>query len=1013
MQRTASRTKSPSPGQDHVRAAPTLNNKIEPPATDGLVARSRLFKVLDTAPARAVIWIAAPPGAGKSSLAATWIDSRRAAASVQSIWYSVDDGDHEPIGFMAQLRRALAHGLDIDIDTLPRLTPQGAAEIQSFARRWFTDLRARTRQPWLFTFDDVHRLSESSATWQLFEALVGALKANDRIAFLSRAEPPELLKGIKPGKRLVEITDLRVRLDEFDDFMRVRTAGGTLTRETFDDWVRHTGGWISELSTGSSQRPSLRLFAGGNSAHAVALGQFAPPERTVLLRTAFLQTGSEAEWHALGGDDAVTLLQHLAADSGLVSRRVNGSLRKHDLFHGHVAEIAAQSLPVDVLSQARIATAQILAARQEYRPSIRLMVEAGAIDAARDLIHEIGHALTQSGRNRELIDLVAALPEAVQAEPRMRIWDAYARMPFEPWTAQRILHEVRLASRPHEQPVAYALAISGEIHAALSDWLQYRTLPPLVEEIDGNRAVLEALPEALQRHVAVARSMAVMFAWPTHPHIRQTRQQIEAMLPGLPPPQQLLLGAALVTYLSWWCSDVRAARTFLDMLSPLARRADMLPMGVMRWHFSAISCAYRDGDGGAVQRLTNDAMAFAEKWGVTSSLSSVFYLNVVAYADAGDRANATAMLQRYVEWLSRWRRTDFNATHHLKALIALNFGDEIAAIAEARQARAYAESLRGPHQVAEEDALLAMALSVQGDPAALTHIGSLRHVAGQTHNANLRLHGDLAEVALAHAQGRNDDFQRLWPAMARAALELGERRITGMNRIYLARLSDVALAQDTDIDATRRLITLWQLSPPANAMSDSWPYPIEIRTLGAFAITIDGQAATSGQVKAGRKPLELLWHLLAAGDDPLAHADLADSLWPDLEGDRAMHTLQTTIYRLRKQLITEAIRNADDRVWLNATVVRTDLMALRQALGQLQDPTASSGARLAALDRALRLYQGPFLPGVQLPAIQAERNRIADALAREGRALLQTQDRSDPMLPLREARLRACLDPAG
>lgn len=1012
MRRSASSPKLSLPGAGTVHA-PVIDNKTEPPVTDGLVARSKLLKILDSAPARAVIWVAAAPGAGKSSLAATWIDARRAAANVQSIWYGLDDGDHDPIGFLAHLRRALAQGLDIDIDTLPRFTPEAAAEIRPFARRWFGDLRARTRQPWLFAFDDMHRLPETSATWQLFEAMLGVQKAHDRITFLSRGEPPEILKSVKPGKRLVEITDLRVRPDEFDDFAHIRTAGETLTRETFGDWVRRTGGWISELSAGSGRRASLQVFAGGNPAHAGAMGQFASSERTMLLQTAFLQSGSEAEWQASGGAEAVALLQRLATETGLVSRRTNGSLRKHDLFHAHLIQAATQSLPPGILNQARMATASILAARQEYRSSVQLMVEAGAIDAARDLVVGLGPVLNQFGRNRELMDLVASLPEAVRAEPEVRIWDAYGRMAFEPWVAQRTFHEVRLAASPQSQPITYALAICGEIQAALNDWTEHRHLPPLIEEIDRNRLVLEALPPALQRRIAIARSMTLMFAWPTHPDILQTRQQIEAMLPGLPPAEQLLLGAALVTYLSWWCSDVRAARTFRDMLSPLARRTDMMPRAVMLWQYGAISCAHRAGDGGMVQRLTNEAMTFAEKWGVTSSLYNIFWLNVVAYADAGDRTNAVAMLQRYVDNQAHWGRTNLIATHHLRALIALSAGDEIAAISEARQARAYAEAQNRPHQIASQDKVLAMALAVQGDAAALTHIGSLRYVAGQTHNANFRLHAALAEAVLAYAQGRDGDFRRLWSAMARAALELGERRISGMNRNYLARVANFALMQQADVTTTRRLIALWQLSPPAIAASDSWPYPVEIRTLGAFAITIDGQPATSGQVKAGRKPLELLWHLLAAGDDALAHADLADSLWPELEGDRAMHTLQTTIYRLRKLFPAEAIRNADDRIWLNTAIVRTDLMALRQALAQLQEPTAAIATRLAALDRALQLYQGAFLPGVQLPAIQAERQRIVDTLAREGRALLRTQDRTNPMTALREARLRACIDPAG
>jgi len=1012
MQRAARSTKPLSPGGT-ARAAPALDSKTEAPVTEGLVARTRLFKILDAAPARSMIWVSAPPGAGKSSLVASWIAARRSAGDMQSIWYGMDEGDHDPIAFLARLRRALADGLGIDIDTLPRLTPEADAEIRPFAHRWFKDLRAATRQPWLFAFDDMHRLPDESGTWQLVTALIAALKTSDRIAFLSRLAAPDFIKATTPAKRFVEVTDLRVHVEEFDDFTRTRSNGESLTLDSFRDKVRHTGGWVSELAIGGARHVSLREFSGGRAAAARTggIGQFAPGERALLLRTAFLQVGTEAEWQALGGTEAVALLQHLATNTGLVSRRVNGSLRKHDLFHGHLVQVAAQTLPADTLTAARTAAAGVLTARQEHRAAVRLLTEAGASDAARDLVLEQGPVLSHSGRNRELIDLVAALPDAMRGEPMIRIWDAHARLPFEPAAAQQTLHAVRIATVPQAQPAEFALAISGELQAALADWSEHRGLPALIEEIDRHRSALADLPIALRGRIAIARAMALMFAWPTHPAILETRLQIEAMLPRLPAAQQLLLGGALINYLVWWRGDVRAARTFRDMLSPLARRADMLPLAVMLWYYGAISCACRDGDDDALQTLTSEAVTFAERWGVTNRLSNVFWLNVQAYADAGDRSTANAMLQRYLACAAGWRRTDFIGAHHLPALIALSAGDEDTAIAEARTARGYAETYGGPQQIANQDMVLAMALAMKGDATAATHVAQLRAVADQTHNGNFHLHADLAELFLAHAQHRADDFRRLWPAMARAALELGQRRVSGMNRAFLAQLAHRALTQGVDPDSTRRLIALWRLLPPADAtVTTDWPYPVEIRTLRAFSVMVDGKRAAASQGKAQRKPLELLWHLLAAGDDGLAQEELADSLWPELEGDRAIHTLRTTIYRLRKLLTVEAIRYADDRVALDARVVRTDLARLRQALARLQDPAVALVDRLAELDQALRLYEGPFLPGVTLPAVQAERTRITATLAREARGLLSTQDRNDPAMMLREARLQACLE---
>jgi superfamily II DNA or RNA helicase len=50
--------------------------KLMPPRADRLLARRRLFEQLDALAEAPALWIAAPPGAGKTSLAASWLQAR-------------------------------------------------------------------------------------------------------------------------------------------------------------------------------------------------------------------------------------------------------------------------------------------------------------------------------------------------------------------------------------------------------------------------------------------------------------------------------------------------------------------------------------------------------------------------------------------------------------------------------------------------------------------------------------------------------------------------------------------------------------------------------------------------------------------------------------------------------------------------------------------------------------------------------------------------------------------------
>jgi ATP/maltotriose-dependent transcriptional regulator MalT len=992
--------------------ATASDNKYAPPDAAGLVARTRLSSILDSAPPRGVIWMAAPPGAGKSSLAAGWMKTRHAVDAAGALWYQIDDNDSDPVGFFSHFRQVAGNGLGLDIQTLPRLTPDAQRELQPFARRWFKELRAATPLPWRFVFDDVHRLVEDGDTWDLLFALCAAMKSSDRILFLSRRPPGDAFKRHVAPRRQVRVDDLTVHAEDFDDF--AGAAGGALSQASFLERLRLTGGWISELTgksgTGGSMHPGDRDMEMGRGE---LLDVFTPEQRDVLLRTAFLQVGDDEEWHALGGAPAVALLQRLAREHNFVSGMANGSLRKHDLFHERLLDTALRTLPSDDRNGAMRAAARAYAARREPAPAVRLLLQAQAPQEALELVLAEAPASIQEGRNRELIDLIEMLPASLKSQPLPRIWLASARQPYEPRAARQAFREVRQSLAAEAAPHEYFLSITGEIQAVLSEWAEPHALQRLVAEMDALSHAVPTLPPVLRVRVAVARSMAMMLGWPTHPEIIDTVRQVEKLLVILPPAQHLLVGGALASYLIWWRGDVRAARPHLSLLKKLTSSPDLPPVSVMLWYYGAIACAAREGDDATLRRLTHEAEAFARRWGVTHRLSNVFWINVQAYADAGDAAEAERMLQRYIEHMVPGRPADLMGVHHLRAAMALGVGDPHGAVAEARQARAYAETQAGPHQVGNQDMLLSLALAMSDDPAARAHIEQLRAVSRITHNANFVLHAELAEVYLAHARGDEHQFAAAWPRMARAACRQGDVRITGMNREHLARLANDALIAGIDIPTTLQLAELWRLRPPrCGIVSAKWKYPIEIRSLGAFGIDVNGQRIGTGRGRAQHKPLELLWWLVSAGEDGVAQEDLADGLWPGLDGDRAIVVLRTTVYRLRKLLGAEAIRHEDEQIALSMQIVRTDLDQWERAMEEVRDAHLSQDRRLVAFEEALQLYQGRFLPGVDLPAVAAKREQIETTFAAQGCGFLREMPGKEPASRMLAKRLSLCLEGA-
>jgi LuxR family maltose regulon positive regulatory protein len=995
----------------------TRSNKLAAPHTAGLVVRQRLFREIERAPARGVIWIAAPPGAGKSSLAATWLYSGRGAARHgHALWYRLNETDADPIVFFETLALAVGALPNRPHASLPRLAPEALRNLKTFARNWFKALGGdKARAPYLFAFDDAHRLPIDSPVVEVLAILAGALLPQDRLLCLSRDNPPERFLSAVPRQQLTLMRDLRVEAEEWEDFARDVPGVRGMNQVTFTAMAQRSGRWIADLVV----VPSLHDPCDDLRSHWVLtaerlLAGRGEADRMALLETAFLQTGDEAEWRSLGGEPAAAVLAQLAGNSALVTRLLNGALRKHDLLFEQLRMAAEADLAPDALSRARLRAGRLLTERGDMLAGVRLLIQAGAADEAHNLILDRAPDMIGSGRNRELVALIAELPDSRRKRPLMRIWHATGRLPFEPSSAREIFHDTWRGADPTEQPLEFALAIMGEINAALADWSIDARLAAIITAIDRASPSLIALPRVARERLLVTRAVAMLLGCPTHADVLDAQRHVEAVLATLEGGRRLLLGAILVNYLLWWRGDLAAARSYLDNLAPLASHPDVPPLATMAWYYGALTVAYRIGYDDDARRLMREVVAFAQKWGTQHRLANAYWVAAQAWAAAGDQAGAAVALEKCVASAARSGRPDFVGSHFLRAAIALGAGDVDCAIGAATPGYEQAGRSGDTQQRGLSGLLLATAFAVKADDRARAHIDELRNLATRSHSAIFRLHADLADACLAATQGRTTEFVAAWNAMARLASELGFRRISGLDLTYFGGLANEAFGRGADIGLTRRLVTLWHLPPPQRVVVHSaWPYQVEISCLGGFTILVQGSRITSGSGKAQRKPRELLMHLVIADRRDLEQGWLADELWPEADGDQSLHTLTTTIYRLRKLIGADAVIHEDNHVRLNPLRVATDLARLRAELTRLQDERLPTGDRMAAFDRALRLYQGPLLPGIALAPVVRERDRVCASLANEGLGFLLGLDRADLRRTVRLNRLRDAIGTAG
>jgi DNA-binding SARP family transcriptional activator len=155
---------------------------------------------------------------------------------------------------------------------------------------------------------------------------------------------------------------------------------------------------------------------------------------------------------------------------------------------------------------------------------------------------------------------------------------------------------------------------------------------------------------------------------------------------------------------------------------------------------------------------------------------------------------------------------------------------------------------------------------------------------------------------------------------------------------------------------------------------------VKIYALGRFEVLIDDKPLEfSG--KAPRRVISLLKLCLSCGEGGASEEQLADILWPDSDGDAAHRSFAISLHRLRLLLGNEkALQLRDGVLKIDAKVCWVDAYAFEELLATANKEPADVGDRL--MEKALGLYQGPFLKGTGDPWAISCRERLRNRYLR-------------------------------
>lgn len=985
--------------------SPALAKLTRPKLYDAL-PRPRLFARLDEALSRPIVWICATPGSGKSTLVASYLESRR----LPHIWYQVDVADSDPGTFMHYMRDAAIQLIGKRGASLPVFTSEPQQDLARFARSFCRDLFSALPARTLIVLDNFHEARSSPDQRAAFAQGLEEIPDGINLVVLSRADPPPEFARLSANRRISRIdgAELKCTVEEAESLL----AGTELDAAALRRITLQSDGWAAALvllrehlsrpgttleeSLGEGRDAIFQYFAGEIFSRAK------PENQRALMLTAIMPSMTEADAEAITADaDAGRLLDYLYRRHLFVDRRrgTDTVYHYHALFREFLQEQGRRRLPAADRRQAATLAARLLEARGEAHDALSLYRDAQDFDAMRRLV--IGHALdwARHGRSQALSDWIEALPAGMREQDAwLEYWHGRAWIFVQPQRGRDSLARAFAMFKTVGDLRGQALALNTIVTGYYYEWATFTPIDrwlPEFERLLGseNAAALDRESEVRARS---AYLIALLFRAPSHADLEPCARRLDTLIDDEGDVNVRLMAAStLFNYLNWHEKGERADQ-LVARIDPILERSGVTPLMQLWWRTHLSFWHFLNGRYDRSAAVISEARGIAQRYGLEAYLFEIDHAEASALISKGSLAEAKSLMDAIERRLSPARRMDWAYLHHLRANLEQRLGQLTAAVKSAERAVALARetglpTMQMPHFLARLGHSRLAAGDREGGMKALDEAIAC---ASEVDRRSLLQQRELIATADEIETGREDQ------AVQRLRAVLSEYRARGhlvflRNRPDLAaRLADFALSHDVETDFVRLLIQRNALSPPRDA-SPAWPFRLRIHALGGFSIVRDGEPMRFAG-KAQQRPLDVLKLLVALGGREVDASHITAALWPDADGAAAKASFDTALFRLRKLLdVDNALPLSAGKLSLAPDRCCTDVGILEHALDDAQriaDDASSSPAALSSAARRLQdAYPGPLLGSEDEPWIakprDAIRSRVVRALTRLGERL--------------------------
>jgi len=994
--------------------------KTTRPSFSGVLPRERLFALLDGARHCPAVWITGPPGCGKTTLAAGYLECTKRA----SLWYQIDESDNDAASFFYHMSMAVSGRTGKKSPRLPQLSPQHQSNPGAFARRYFEALYTQLDGDFVIAFDGYHELLPQSPLHDVMLAAISVVPSECSVVLISRSDPPPSMVRLRANRQMEVVGWRELQLTQDESSAIVAGRGRKLSTDALSALYEKTRGWAAGLVLLLEQAPASDAIS--------PLPDLSTPQlvfdylageifqktdaatQDLLLKTSYLpQMTAEMASAVSGLADAGDRLAGMHRNNYFVTLKQGHPqtiYEYHPLLREFVLARANTTLDKDQRHHLQLASAELLEREGLVAEAMLVLRAAAGWERMEGVIRRHAREMLDSGRSETLAQWVEALPKEVQERnPWTLYWLAVARMhvsPRESRLLQERAHEL-FSQQPQIDVRGLILTCSGAMDAILYEVDDFSLLDRWIAIMD---KLLRGQPGlvsgALEARIACSLFTSMVVRQPHHPEIEYWADRAYRASAAQPDfsvrvsvEPRIALGIA-------YGGHFPKAAAVLEGVRALLAREEVRPADIAMFRLVEATFFMLTAQQQPCYDAVRQGLEIERAEGVTIMSHQLLAYGAGGALAVGDLATAEQMLREFDALPHTHARFDLCLYYLFSTWLALRRHDAVRAFQQHKLALKTAVEVGCP----VFEALCRMA-SAQVQYAgkdlrgALTSFQRVYDIARPIRNHLLEFTGLLCYAHVALDSGRRP---RSGMRALRQALEVGKPRNYLSHLLWtpesLSHLCSIALESRIESEFVKRLIQERRLAIDAHQSATfDWPWTIRVHTLGPFRVIRNGQPiAFSG--KAQRRPFDLLKAIIAHGGHEVPQERITAALWPRIDGDSAHRSFTTTLHRLRKLLGEErAITLSEGKVALDGRHIWVDIWAFEQIVTRIAHSLrhardVSDPAKIAELgDRLLRYYTGAFLGNEAeetwaLPMQERLRHRFQRAVSDMQRFWLQATE---------------------